>query len=203
MLVFFDLVFASNASAEVLFILGGVFLGSLFALWWFIKSCLIICSPNEVIVVSGANRRIDLTKGYRIIRQGRVFKKPLVEDAHRMSLAPLSLSFSPYQLKTQDGCLLDVEINAHIKIAPEMPLLARAIERFLGQDVEEIRRAAQWTIEGHLGDEIAAHTLQQLEKEGASFFAKRLRDGIESDLARFGLCLDTFSFPRFAVKEKT
>jgi flotillin len=203
MLLLFAQVFASPPSTlSVLVVFGVVLFVFVVAIGWFIKSYLLICSLNEIIVLSGASYQRELTKGYRIIRRGRVFRIPLIETAHRMSLAPIFLSFSPYQLKTQDGCLLSVEISAYVKIASEMPLLLCAIERFLDRDVVEIRLVAQDVIEGHLGEEVASHTLQQIEKEGISSLAKRVRNSIESDFARLGLCLDTFSFPRFVVKEK-
>jgi len=53
----------------------------------FIKSNIVLCQPNELVVLAGRKRKLaDGTKiGYRVLRGGRGFKRPMLESGARMS----------------------------------------------------------------------------------------------------------------------
>ena len=54
----------------------------------FINTNVIICSPNEIVIISGRQHKgPDNQKiGYRVIRGGRGFKWPFIESVSRLSL---------------------------------------------------------------------------------------------------------------------
>ena len=54
----------------------------------FIKANIVICQPNEVVILAGRKRKLPdgTVVGYRLLRGGRGFKRPLVESVKRLSL---------------------------------------------------------------------------------------------------------------------
>lgn len=72
-------------------IFGGVMALMLFII--FIKANLVICQPNEVVIISGRKRKLpDGTMlGYRLIKGGRGFKFPIIESVKRISLTTIPI----------------------------------------------------------------------------------------------------------------
>ena len=54
----------------------------------FIKANMVICQPNEIVILSGRQRKLpDGTRvGYRVLRGGRGFKWPFIESVARLPL---------------------------------------------------------------------------------------------------------------------
>ena len=75
-------------SAQILGIV--IFLGiiAVLAIIIFIKTNIVLCQPNELVVLAGKQRTLkDGSQiGYRVIRGGRGFKWPMLESAARLSL---------------------------------------------------------------------------------------------------------------------
>ena len=69
---------------------------SVLVLMVFISRYLLICHPNEVIILSGRRRKMadGSSVGYRIIRGGRALRIPIIEKAARMSLETIPLTLS-------------------------------------------------------------------------------------------------------------
>ena len=61
-----------------------------------ISRLLLICHPNEVIILSGRKRKLSdgSMVGYRIIRGGRAMRVPLIEKAAWMSLETIPLDLT-------------------------------------------------------------------------------------------------------------
>ena len=160
----------------------------------FIKSNMVLCQPNELVVIAGRQRKQKdgTVRGYRTIRGGRGFKWPLVE-----SIARLPLTTHPTQIElTNAMCLgmipVSVEGRANVKLAgrPEDGLEA-AIERFLNKGPDAVTKTAQQTLEGALRGVIATVSPEEANTrrlELAEQAASRARE----DLKRLGIVLDFF-----------
>ena len=107
----------------------------------FIKSNMVLCQPNELVVIAGRQRKQKdgTVRGYRTIRGGRGFKWPLVE-----SIARLPLTTHPTQIELTNAMCqgmipVSVEGRANVKLAgrPEDGLEA-AIERFLNKGPDAV-----------------------------------------------------------------
>ena len=160
----------------------------------FIKSNMVLCQPNELVVIAGRQRKQKdgTVRGYRTIRGGRGFKWPLVE-----SIARLPLTAHPTQIELTNAMCqgmipVSVEGRANVKLAgrPEDGLEA-AIERFLNKGPDAVTKTAQQTLEGALRGVIATVSPEEANTrrlELAEQAASRARE----DLQRPGIVLDFF-----------
>ncbi len=94
--------------------------------------------PDEALVVSGMRQRNGTTQ--RILLAGGTFVWPVLEHAHRLSLAPIPLTASA-------GRLL---VEAHVRIRKDPKAVAQAAERFLSITPPEIGAIAAQVVDGLL-----------------------------------------------------
>ncbi|MCZ7555159.1 MAG: SPFH domain-containing protein [Bacteroidia bacterium] len=157
-----------------------------------ISRLLLICHPNEVIILSGRKRRLadGSMVGYRMIRGGRAIRVPLIERAARMSLETIPLDLSVYNAYSKGGIPLKVEAIANIKVDSNEPVFGNAVERFLGKKREEIHEIAKDTLEGNLRGVLATLTPEEVNEDRLKF-ASSLIEEADNDLKALGLQLDT------------
>ena len=91
----------------------------------------------------------------------------------------------------QGGIALNVDAIANVKISSDPENVGNAIERFLGQDPNEIRRVAKETLEGHLRGVLARLTPEEVNEDRLKFADELSRES-ELDLIKLGIHLDTF-----------
>jgi len=156
-----------------------------------VSRCLLICHPNEVIILSGRPRKLEsgATVGYRIIRGGRALRIPLLERAARMSLESMPVELSVKNAYSKGGIPLIVAAIANVKIDSEEPSFGNAVERFLGKQ-EEIHQIAKDTLEGNLRGVLATLTPEEVNEDRLKF-AQSLIEEADADLKQLGLHLDT------------
>ncbi|PLX32309.1 MAG: flotillin [Ignavibacteria bacterium] len=157
-----------------------------------VSRLLLICHPNEVIVLSGRKRQLKdgNTVGYRLIRGGRAMRVPLIEKAARMSLETIPLDLSVMNAYYMGGIPLKVEAIANIKIDSSEPTFGNAVERFLGKSMAEIHEIAKDTLEGNLRGVLATLTPEEVNDDRLKF-AGSLIEEADVDLKALGLQLDT------------
>jgi len=154
---------------------------------------LLICQPNEVIVLSGRRRRLPdgSEVGYRVIRGGRALRIPVMERAARLSLETIPLALTVQNAYSAGGIPLKVDAVANVKVASEEPLLGNAVERFLDKEMEEVHQIAKETLEGNLRGVLATLTPEEVNEDRLKF-AQSLIEEADQDLGQLGLKLDTF-----------
>lgn len=177
---------------EFIVSLFGIGLFAIIVIMVAISRLLLICHPNEVIILSGRKRRLadGNVVGYRIIRGGRAMRVPLIERAARMSLETIPLDLSVFNAYSKGGIPLKVEAIANIKIDSSEPTFGNAVERFLGKRREEIHEIAKDTLEGNLRGVLATLTPEEVNEDRLKF-ASSLIEEADSDLKALGLQLDT------------
>ena len=160
----------------------------------FIKSNMVLCQPNELVVIAGQKRRDKdgTVRGYRTIRGGRGFKLPLLE-----SIAQLPLTAHPTQIELTNAMCqgmipVSVEGRANVKLAgrPEDGMEA-AIERFLNKGPDAVTKTAQQTLEGALRGVIATVTPEEANTRRLEL-AEQAASSAREDLRRLGIVLDFF-----------
>ena len=151
-----------------------------------------ICEPNEVLVISGRQRQLTdgSSAGYRVITSGRAFRFPIIERAERLDMRALPIDIKITNAYSKGGIPLTVHAVANVKISRDPAFIGNAIERFLGQDIGEIRRVAKETLEGHLRGVLATLTPEEVNEDRLKF-AQQLVDESDDDFRRLGLQLDT------------
>jgi flotillin len=153
---------------------------------------LLICQPNEVIVLAGRRRRLaDGTEvGYRLIRGGRAFRLPVLERAARLSLETIPLNLTVHNAYSAGGIPLKVDAVANVKIASQQPMLGNAVERFLDKGMNQVHQIAKETLEGNLRGVLATLTPEEVNEDRLKF-AHSLIEEADQDLGQLGLKLDT------------
>ncbi|MFZ9739992.1 MAG: flotillin family protein [Prochlorotrichaceae cyanobacterium] len=156
-----------------------------------IKNLLYICQPSEVLIFSGAKRRLagGRVVSYRLVKGGKSLRTPLFEKAFRMDLTNTIIELKIANAYSKGGVPLFVEGIANIKIAGEEPIIHNAIERLLDKNRKEIEQIARETLEGNLRGVLASLTPQQVNEDKMAF-AQSLLDEASDDLERLGLTLD-------------
>jgi flotillin len=170
---------------------GGAIVGAIL-LFWFLKSFLSICKPNEILILSGRKRKSTEGKevGYRVIFGGRAICIPIVETVKRMDLTIMPVPVEVSNAYSKGGTPLNIHAIANVKISSNPEIVGNAIERFLDHDRSELTRVAQETLEGNLRGVVATLTPEELNEDRLRF-AERIADDVERDLNKLGLQLDT------------
>lgn len=158
----------------------------------FISRYLLICQPNEVVILSGRKRKLDdgTVVGYRIIQGGRALRIPILEKAARMSLETIPLELSVKNAYSKGGIPLKVDAIANVKIQSDEAALGNAVERFLSLPEVELHKIAKDTLEGNLRGVLATLTPEEVNEDRLKF-AQSLIDEADNDLQQLGLQLDT------------
>lgn len=157
-----------------------------------LKQFIYVCRPSEVLIFSGRQRVLaDGTKvGYRVVHGGTAFRWPVLEKVDRMDLTTMPIDVQIVNAYSKGGIPLAVHAIANVKVSSEPATLGNAIERFLGNDPEEIRRVAKETLEGHLRGVLARMTPEEVNEDRLKF-ADELVHEADEDFDRLGLQLDT------------
>lgn len=163
---------------------------------------LLICRPNEVLVLSGSTNRADdgSSVGYRVVFGGWKLRG-LFERADRMSLQTIPIDLRVTNAYSRGGIPLTVHAIANVKITSDPRQVMNAIERFMGRDESEIHRVAKESLEGHLRGVLARLTPEEVNEDRLKF-AGALVDEADDDLRKLGLQLDTLKVLNVADEVK-
>lgn len=158
---------------------------------WFLNSCLCICKPNEVVILSGRKRKTKTGQelGYRVITGGRSIRIPILETIKRIDVTTMPVLVKVTNAYAKGGTPLNIQAIANVKISSNPTVVGNAIERFLDQDRSEIIRVARETLEGNLRGVVATLTPEQLN-ENRLQFSQRIASDVSRDLNKLGLQLD-------------
>ena len=171
--------------------LGGLLLAAIFI---FIKANIVICQPNEIVILSGRRRKQPDGSylGYRILRGGRGFKWPFIESVARLSLNTEPLALHLPKVLCEGMIPIAIEARANIKLAgsPEAGL-DNAIERFLGKSKDAMVGSAKQTLEGALRGLVASISPEEANKKRLDL-AGQVSERAREDLKNLGIVLDFF-----------
>lgn len=169
--------------------MGLAFVGVLTAV---IRNLLYLCGPNEVLIFSGAMRRVSPHRevGYRLVKGGRGYRVPLIERVDTLDLTNMTINVEVKNAFSKGGIPLTIQGVANVKIAGDEPLIFAAIERFLGKERQELIKIIKDTLEGNLRGILARLTPEQVNEDKLAF-AQSLVEEAEDDLKRMGIILDT------------
>jgi flotillin len=181
-------------SAQIIGI--AIFLGAIAILLLiaFIKANVVICRPNEIVIISGRQRKgADGQKiGYRIIRGGRGFKWPFIESVSRLSLNTRTIKVNLAKVLCRGMIPVEIEGRANIKLAGKSEEgMENAIERFLGKSEDNIDKTAQQVIEGNLRGILASYSPEEANTKRIDVMRTTMEEA-RTELKNLGLVLDSF-----------
>jgi flotillin len=160
----------------------------------FIKANIVICQPNEIVILSGRQRKLadGTLVGYRTLRGGRGFKWPLVESVARLPLTTMPVEIRLTRALTKGIIPINVEGRANVKVAGRTEEgLENAIERFLGKNPDAISRVAQQTVEGALRGVIASVSPEEANAQRLEL-GRQVAETARAELSSLGIVLDFF-----------
>ena len=158
----------------------------------FIKSNIVLCQPNELVVLAGRKRKLaDGSKiGYRVLRGGRGFKRPMLESVARLSLNTIPIELTLARAMCSGMIPVSVEGRASVKLAGQAEHgMDAAIERFLGKGADAVTKAAKQALEGALRGVIATMTPEEANANRLKL-ASEAAETARRDLKRLGIVLD-------------
>ena len=164
-----------------------------------LRKLLYICGPNEVLVFSGRPSQIgNRTVGYRIVKGGRGWRTPLIEQVNKVDLSNMAVEVSVTGAYSKGGIPLNVQGVANLKIAGVQPMLDNALQRFLGRPRKEIIQVAKETLEGNLRGVLSQLTPEEVNEDKLTF-AEKLQEEAEQDLRKLGLTLDVLKIQNLSL----
>jgi flotillin len=159
--------------------------------------------PNEVLVISGRQRRNADTgevEPYKIVKGGRAFVWPILERVDRISLEIMTIEVTTEDVYSKQGVAITLEGVAQIKIASDNVSIRTAAERFLSKTHAEIINVAHETLAGHLRGIVGTLSVEEIYSERDKF-AQSVQEVSASDLANMGMGIDTFVIKDVRDKE--
>ena len=171
-----------------------IFLGiiAVLALIIFIKTNIVLCQPNELVILAGKQRKLDdgTSVGYRVLRGGRGFKWPMLESVARLSLNTIPIDLTLPRAMCSGMIPVSVEGRASVKLAGQVEHgMDAAVERFLGKGVDAVTKAALQAIEGALRGVIATMTPEEANANRLKL-AGDATEAARQDLKQLGIVLD-------------
>jgi len=158
----------------------------------FLKTCLRICKPNEILIISGRKYKQPNGKevGYRVVFGGRAVVVPIIERVEKMDMTTMPIPVEVSNSYAKGGTPLNIQAIANVKVSSNKGIVGNAIERFLGRNRSEIKRVVRETLEGNLRGVVANLTPEQVNEDRLNF-AERIAEDVARDLNKLGLQLDT------------
>jgi flotillin len=173
----------------VILAFGAVFACLVF--FWFVSLFLVICKPNEVLVISGRSHALPdgSTVGYKVLHGGRGFRIPILEEVNRMDMRLIPVQVEVENAYSRGGIPLQVHAIANVKVSGDRTLIRNAIERVLTMSPGQIGAIAQQTLEGVLREVVAELTPEEVNEDRLKF-ADTLMKHAKDDFDKLGLELD-------------
>ena len=178
--------------SSTVLILAAVALGVILGITFVVRSLIVICLPNEMVVITGRKRRTPDGRevGYRVLHGGRSLRIPLIEQVSRLDLTTIPIEVGVQNAYSKGGIPLFVQGIANVKVSGREPVSDNAVERLLNKPFGEVMQIAKDTLEGNLRGVLATLTPEEVNEDRLKF-ANYLIAEADEDLKKLGLELDT------------
>ena len=186
--------------AAVVIVLVVVMIGVIVTVMFF-KKCVYVVPPNKVMVLSGRANRLPNGQmvAYRAITHGRAMRFPFIETAEWLDLSNMVVDVEVSSAHTSGGGPADLSSIANIRISSSPNLLHKAVERFLGQQKDQIKMVARETMEGVIRQTLSRSTDEELSGDTAPL-TRKLEAEAEMALNKLGLELDSIKIRNLQVQ---
>jgi flotillin len=153
--------------------------------------------PNEVLIISGLRHSVQTTGGmtkvgFRIVRGGGTFVKPVVERVDILSLELMTIDVKTPEVYTLQGVPIMVDGVAQVKVRGDDVSIRTAAEQFLSKSTSDIMNVALQTLEGHLRAILGTMSVEDVYKNRETF-AGRVQEVAATDMANMGLSIVSFT----------
>ena len=158
---------------------------------WVLSRLLVICKPNEIVVISGRKHRLPdgSTVGFKVLHGGRGFRIPMLEEVNRMDMRLIPVEVAVQNAYSSGGIPLMMHAIANVKVSSDPQFVRNAIERSVSMQPRQIATIAQQTLEGVLREVVAELTPEEVNEDRLKF-AQTLVRNAKDDFDKLGLELD-------------
>ena len=154
-----------------------------------IAKLMVVGNPAEMLIISGKRQREG--QGYRTLIGGRTLVIPIIEKVDKLSLRNMQVGL---EVKAQSGggTMMPIIVTgvANVKVSSDPGDRPNAIERFLGESMQEIQRVARETLEGGLRAVIGKMTPEDIVEDRDKFVCT-VMDEVSDDFRKLGLLIDS------------
>ena len=168
--------------------IGFVVLFAFIAVIVIVAKLVVVGNPNEMVIISGG-RHGGL--GYTTLIGGRKLVIPVINKVSRLSLRNMQTAL---EVKAQSGGgkMMPITVTgvANVKVSSDPAERGNAIERFLGQPLQEMQRVARETLEGGLRAVIGKMTPEEIVEDRDKFVATVMQE-VSDDFRKLGLLIDS------------
>lgn len=163
---------------------------------------LVICRPNEVVVISGRGARLadGSSIGFKVLHGGRGLRIPVLEQVSRMDTRLIPVGVEVQNAYSKGGIPLIMHAVANVKVTSDPILVRNAIERLLTMSPHEIASIAQQTLEGALREVVAELTPEEVNEDRLKFAETLIRNATD-DFDKLGLELDVLKIQSVADEQ--
>jgi flotillin len=183
------IILAASSGIGAAVVLGFFVLMAVLAVIILVAKLTVVGNPSEMLIISGRRQRDGL--GYRTLIGGRTIVIPILEKVDRISLRNMQVGLD-VKAQSGGGKMMPVIVNgvANVKVSSDPAERANAIERFLGQPMNEIQLVARETLEGGLRAVIGKMTPEEIVEDRNKFVAHVMEE-VTDDFRKLGLLIDS------------
>ncbi|MCC6999509.1 MAG: flotillin family protein [Deltaproteobacteria bacterium] len=129
----------------------------------------VVARPGELVVLSGRPRTLPdgSQVGFRLLREGRAVRFPLLEQAQHFDLRPLSVEVTLLSVYSRDRTPVSVRARAEVRFSPDELHLRHAVERLLGVPRADVTRLVRDTLESGVREVMSQLPASTLEQDAA------------------------------------
>ena len=165
-----------------------------------VAKLIVVGHPNEMLIITGARGRDGL--GYRTVIGGRRLVIPVINKVATISLRNMQVQL---EVKAQSGggTMMPIIVTgvANVKVSSDPAVRGNAVERFLGQPVQEMQRVARETLEGGLRAVIGKMTPEEIVEDRDKFVATVMKE-VADDFRKLGLLIDSVNIQNVHDEEQ-
>lgn len=185
-------------SLLTIFIICGVIAVVLFLIILLVAKQYRKVGPNEVLIISGRKKRIELpdgTKkkiGFRYRMGGGTFVWPFLETVDVLPIDVINIQIKTPEVITKNGIHILAEASAQVKISSDISAIILAAEQFLGSGKDGVRDVAASILDGKMRAVIGTMTVREIYT-GRQEFAEKVSEVVSKDFSKLGLSLLSFA----------
>lgn len=163
-----------------------------FALYQYLQ-CYEQVASDEILIVTGSGET-------RYIRDGGTLVWPIVQQAHRLSLRPISRHLKIDNAPIKNRQRLDLDADCTLAVSTDPDRLANAAQRLVGLNETRRDQTIDQVIVGQLRNTAAQHAAEQIDRDPQTF-TQKCRQSCASDLEALGLTIQDFSLDNIVTHQ--
>ncbi|CAL4141116.1 unnamed protein product, partial [Meganyctiphanes norvegica] len=148
---------------------------------------IIICGPNEALVISGCCYNKPL-----LVPGGRAFVWPTIQQVQRISLNVMTLNVTSPRVYTAQGVPISVTGIAQVCLLRQQRLLSTGQKDLLGTKEQLLEKSSLASIEARQGSQIGEISKKEIYKDRKKF-NQNVFEVASSDLINMGITVLSYT----------